>query len=97
MNSRLGKQHTDYVAGIRALKSQPLVRAAVTTRLEAYEELRTKLIEEHYDPESVALAEQIKVLPMLFKLVHSSRAPSLTNALTNAFPYRHTDIGRCWG
>ena len=97
MNARLAKQHKDYVAGIRALKSQPLIREAVTTRLEAYEELRTKLIEEHYDPGSVALAEQIKVLPMLFKLVHSSRAPSLTNALTNAFPYRHTDIGRCWG
>ena len=97
MNARLAKQHEDYVAGIRALKPQPLIREAVTTRLEAYEELRTKLIEEHYDPGSVALAEQIKVLPMLFKLVHSSRAPSLTNALTNAFPYRHTDIVRCWG
>ena len=97
MNARLAKQHKDYVEGIRLLKSQPLIRAAVATRLEAYEELRTRLIEEQYDPESVAAAEQIKVLPMLFKLVHSSRAPSLTNALTNAFPYRHTDIGRCWG
>ena len=74
--TRIGKQHDSFLMNhIAVAATQPAVVKLLEARIRIYEALKKELASLGYDPESIGTAEELKVLPMLFKFVHSSRAP----------------------
>ena len=74
--TRIGKQHNSFLLDhIAVAATQPAVAKLLEKRIKIYEVLKKELEYYGYDPISIEAAEDLKVLPMLFKFVHSSRAP----------------------
>lgn len=75
--------HGKAIASIRLAKTQAAVNQLRSTRIAQYNELKALLIQNRFDPESIAKAGAAKVVPVLFKLAHYPRA---LRSLLTRFP-----------